>query len=687
MGRRTGEALSNLGETILGAASSMLNRAEEKKSSITKYLVGAQIPQEVDRIYQAALKNPDAKAGLEVFQSDFIGLAKGIMSSVPEGESQIYAGRLLAHSAQQATGHLETQLQSQNENIAKYHIAQAIDKYQDMANQAALDGDTNSALAHQATIAKIMFDGVKKGFITPPSAHTLQKQIKESISKNHYLGHGIRLAEAGDAKGLEAGARDVLNDKGLSHASKTSLLSSLTSMQNANQLRLGLRAESAIELKKEMVFQAETNGKSPTAEQVIFMQSLKPKQAMDIKHAVTDGLETYNALQKQRAMPLSKKAEYLGELDEQITRSKTARERGIYTKAKEAVKEEINTLINDPIAYITKLGDMSGIEQELKNHQNNPAFQQLDSVGKEESLKQRKATLMLQLQKQLGVEPRLLSNEKAQAIVSDLQASGLVNAIPHLQKELDKYGGYASIVIKDLERAKLPVGLKYTLNASPEYAPTMIKAFGSDLKDLKAAAKIGDGGSNKEAEIKTAIREEIKDYTNTLPHTKDRVHEEAELEQAMYMAVLQELSEGKKLSKAVSNAADGIYEHKYEIDDGIRVPKFVFINERNDGNSKIKINISDVKTAKEKFNLQHFFSFQNTNDIYFDGWEEHNKKSEKYNKQLVYDGRWVTSSDDSGIFYITSSGKPVYRKNGTPYVIKFLDIAKEAREAKRSKTQ
>ncbi|CAL7962090.1 hypothetical protein GAMM_310002 [Gammaproteobacteria bacterium] len=452
-------------------------------------------------------------------------------------------------------------------------------------------------------------------------------------------------------------------------------------MQNANQLRLGLGFESATELKKEMVFQATTNGKAPTAEQVIFLQSLKPKQVMNIRHAVTDGLEIYNAVQKQKALPLSKKAEYLSELDAQIARSKTAREQEIYAKTKEVVKEEINTLTNDPVAYITKLGDMSGIEQELKNHQNNPAFQQLDSVGKEESLKQRKATLMLQLQKQLGVEPRLLSNEKAQAIVSDLQASGFANAIPHLQKELDKYGNYASIVIKDLERAKLPVGLKYTLNASPEYAPVMIKAFGSDLKDLKAAAKIGDGGLNKETDIKTAIREEIKDYTDTLPHTKDRVHEEAELEQAMYMAVLQELSEGKKLSKAVSSAADGIYEHKYEIDDGLRVPKFVFINERNDGNSKIKINISDVKTAKEKFNLQHFFSFQNTNDIYFDGWESH---SEKYNKQLVYDGRWVTSSDDSGIFYITSNGKPVYRKNGMPYVIKFLDIAKEAKETKHN---
>ena len=667
MGSRTGESLSNLGETLLSAGASILNRVEETKSSITKYLIGAQIPQEVDRIYQEALKNPDAKAGLEVFKNNFVGLAKGIMSSVPEGESQVYAGRLLAHTAQQATGHLEKELRNQNENIAKYHVAQAIDKYQNMANQAALDGDINSALAHQSTIAKIMFDGVKKGFITPASAHTLQKQLKESIAKNHYLGHGIRLAKAGDTKALEAGAQDVLNDKNLSHAAKTSLLASLTNMQNAGQLQADLALESATELKKEMVYQATTNGKSPTAEQIIFLQSLKPKQAMGIKHAVTDGLEIYNAVQKQKGLPLGKKAEYLGELDSQIAHSKTAREQEIYAKAKEMVQEETNTLINDPIAYITKLGDMSGIEQELKNHQNTPAFQQLDALGKEESLKQRKATLMIQLQKQLGVEPRLLSNEKAQAIVSDLKASGF-GAITHLQKELDKYGSYASVVIKDLERAKLAVGFKYTLNANPDYASTMIKAFSTDLKDLKAAAKIGDGGLNKEAEIKTAIQEEIKDYADTLPYTKDRIHEEAELEQAMYMAVLQELSEGKKLSKAINNAADGIYEHKYEIDDGLRVPKFIY-----DGSNKIKINISDVKSAKEKFNLQHFFSFQNTNDIYFDGWDEHN---EKYNKQLVYDGRWVTSSDDSGIFYITSSGKPVYRKNGMPYVIRFLDVAK-----------
>ncbi len=685
MGHETGKALSNLGQTLFGAGASMLNKVEETKSSILKYLIGSQIPVEVNRLYQTALKNPDANAGLKEFQNSFVGLAKGIMSSVPEGEDQLYAGRLLAHTAQHATGHLETAARNQNENVAKQHLALTIDKYQDMAGQAALDGDLNAALSHQASISKIMVEGVKKGFVTPASAHTLQKQIKESITKNLYLGHGIKLAKTGDAKGLETAAQDVLNDKTLSHASKTSLLSLMTKMKSAYQLQLGLAEESVAELKKEMVFQATTNGKEPTAEQTIFLQSIKPKKAMEIKHAVNDGLEIHNAVQRQKGMSLDKKAEYLELLNKQIAESKTARENEIYTTAKEMVKKEIDTLINDPVSYITQLGEDSflGIEQELKNYQNTPDFQKLDLAGKDEALKQRKATLMIQLQKQLGVEPRLLSNEKAQAIVLELKATGFGNAITHLQKELDSYGGHgghASVILKDLERAKLPVGLKYTLNASPDYAPTMIKAFGSNLKELEASAKILDNDNNKKTEIISKIRDEIKDYVDTLHFAKDRAHEAAELEQAMYVSVLQELSEGQSLNKAVDNAAKGIYEHRYhEIEDGIRIPK---LDEDNN-----KINPDAVKKAKEKFNLDHFFNFLKTSDIYFDGWEMHD---DKYNKQLVYDGRWVTAADDSGIFYITSNGKRVYRKSTKkPYVIKFSSLSalstlktKEVKETK-----
>ena len=304
---KTGEALSNLGGALFDAGASMLNRAEKTKSSIFKYLIGAQVPDEVTRLYQTALKNPDANAGLQEFQNSFVGFAKGLMSSVPAGEDQLYAGRLLAHTAQQATGHLEAAAKNQNENIVKYYVAEAIDKYQDMASQAALGGDLNTAIAHQASVAKVMFDGVKKGFIAPSAAHTLQKQLKESITKNLYLGHGIAFAKSGDIKGLEKAAQDVLSDKTLGHAAKTSLLSMMTKMKSVHQLQLGLGEESINELKKEMVFQARTNGKAPTAEQTIFLQSVKPKTAMEIKHAVTDGLEIYNAVQKQRALPLAKK--------------------------------------------------------------------------------------------------------------------------------------------------------------------------------------------------------------------------------------------------------------------------------------------------------------------------------------------------------------------------------------------
>ncbi len=660
----TGSAISNLGATLFDIGSDLHQKREKAKSSIAKYIIGAQIPEEVNRIYQRSLKNSDANAGLKEFQNDFVGLAKGIMSSVPEGEDQFYAGRLLAHSAQQKTNHLEEAAHNQNENVAKYHIAQAIDKYQDMASQAALDGDLNTALSHQASAAKILFDGVKKGFFTSGTAHSLQKQLKESITKNLYFGHGIKLAKTGDAAGLEKAAQDVLNDKTLSHASKTSLLALMSKMKSAYDIQAGLGEESTEELKKEMVFQATNHGKQPTAEQTIFLQSLKPKKAMEIKHAVTDGLEIHNAVQRQKGMPLDKKAEYLELLDKQIAGAGSVRENEIYKKAKELVKKEIDTLINDPVSYVMQLGEDNGIEQELKKLQNTPEFQKLDLLGQEEALKQRKAFLMIQLQKQLGVEPRLLSDEKAQLIVKELQTAGFGNGISHLQKELDSYGSYASVILKDLEKSNLPFGLRYTLNASPEYMPVMIKAFNANLKELEEAAAIGDQGKYLKKEIINDIREDISDYVDTLHLAKNKSHEAMELEQAMYMSALQELSEGHNLKKAIDNAASGIYGHKYqEIDGGIRIPKI-------DENGQ-KINISDVEKAKEKFGVDSFFDFQKTNDVYFDGWEEHD---DKYNKQLVYDGRWVSSADDSGIFYITSHGRRVYRKsNKKPFFIRFSE--------------
>jgi len=677
MGQHTGKALSDLGATLFDVGAGLNKKTEETKSSITKYIIGSQIPEEVDRLYQTALKNPDANTGLKEFKNSFVGLAKGLMASVPEGEDQLYAGRLLAHTAQQATGHLEEAARTQNKNLEKHHAVEAIDKYQDMANQAALGGDLNAALAHQATITKIMLDGVKKGFITPVSAHALQKELKESITKNIYFGNGLKLAKVGDIKGLEAAAQDVLNDKTLSHASKTSLLSLMTKSKSVYQLQFGMFEESVAELKKEMIFQATTNGKSPTAEQMIFLGTTKPKQAMEIKHAVSDALEIHNAVQRQKAMPVAKKAEYLEILNEQIRSSKSAREKEIYEGAKKIVKEEIDTLINDPVSFITSQPDEAGsIEQNLKEFQNTPGFQKLDSLGKEEALKERKATLTIQMQKQLGVEPRLLSNEKAQAIVTDIKAATLVDfnsAITHLQKELDSYGGYASVILKDLERAKLPIGLKYTLNASPDYAPTMIKAFSSNIKDLETAARIADNDENKRTDIRNAIHDEIKDYVDTLHFAKDKPHEAAELEQAMYVSVLQELSNFPKhnLNKAVETVADGIYGHQYhEIEGGIRIPKL--------DENKRKIDPDAVTQAKEKFSLDHFFDFQKTNDVYFNGWEAHNNN---YNKQLVYDGRWVTAADDSGIFYITSNGKRVYQKStGKPYAIKFSDISGQKKE-------
>jgi hypothetical protein len=213
MGEKTGEALSNLGAAFLGFGANLNKKTESTKSSIRKYLIGAQVPEELNRIYEQAAKNPDPKAGFEEFQNSFVGFAKGFMQAVPEGEDQLYARHLLAHTAQGIEGRFKTEIEKQNTNVAKLQIAEAIDKYQELALFAAESGDLNGALAHQATITKLIFDGVKKGYIPSSSAHLTQKQLGEEIRTKHYAYHIGKFVEASDIKALESLKEDIMNDK------------------------------------------------------------------------------------------------------------------------------------------------------------------------------------------------------------------------------------------------------------------------------------------------------------------------------------------------------------------------------------------------------------------------------------------------------------------------------------------
>ncbi|CAL7961821.1 hypothetical protein GAMM_260011 [Gammaproteobacteria bacterium] len=664
MGQRTGEALSNLGGTLLGVGANIYNKAEETKSSIRKYLIGSQIPQEVNRIYEQAAKNPDSKAGLEEFQNSFVGFAKGFMKSVPEGEDQLYAGRLLAHTAQTKEAHFNAEIKQQNKHLATFHLTEAVDKYQELALAGAREGDLNAANAHRATVTKLMFDGVKKGFIGASSAHLIQKQLNDSITVEHYSGIIGKATEAGDIKLLEAIKQDVINDKKMNHSAKTSLLACFSNIQGKNQLLNGIGEESFKEFKDEAVFQAQTKGIKLNANGIHYLASIKPKKAMEVRHAIDDGVEIYNAVKNQKLLPIDKKADYLQQLDERFAKASSAREQAIYKKAKDVVENEITLLKNDPIKFINSSEDItSTIEKELNTFQNTPSFQTLGETAKQEALKQRRATLTIQLQKSLGIEPRLLSEEKAQAMVAELHAAGFGNSLAHLQRELTTYGSHAAIVLKDLERAKLPIGLKYTLGASSDYQALLAKAFNTSSKELKMLAAIGEDGDYKNQKIVSIIQKKIHDYVNTLPAS-----ETLELEQAVYTGALQELADGRHEKTAVNNAARGIYEYKYQmIDNGYRIPK------KDQNKNPIKSGLVHNKIRHLSAKIPDVLD-----SLVFPG-SQALKPEQK--AMLILDGKWRTMANDKGMFYVTSNERPVKTKNGFAYAFYFSDLAKDKEAA------
>lgn len=663
MGQKTGEALSNLGVAMLDTSISLNKKIEKTRSDITKYLIGSQIPAEINRLYDQAAKNPDPKAGLEEFQNSFVGFAKGFMQSIPEGEDQLYAGRLLAHTAQNAEEHFNAEIKQQNKHIATFRLTEAVDKYQELALTEAKKGDLNAANAHRATVTKLIFEGVKKGFIGASSAHLIQKQLNDSIAIEHYSGIIGKATEAGDIKLLEAIKQDVTNDKKMSHKAKTSLLACFNNIQGKNQLLADMGEESFKEFKDDAIFQAQTKGTQLNANGIHALASLKPKQAMEVRHAIDDGIEVYNAVKNQKLLPIDKKAEYLQQLDKQIAGSSSAREQAIYQEAKKTVEEEIKLLKDDPIKLINSNEDMTaGINKQLNIFQNTPSFQALGENAKQEALKQRRATLTIQLQKSLGIEPRLLSEENAQAIVTKLRATGFGDSLSYLRQELDSYGlQHAAIVLKDLERAKLPIGLKYTLEASPDYQPVLAKAFNADggIKTLRTLASIGEEGDYKNHVIKSRIQKKIHDYVNTLP-----ANETLELEQAVYTGVLQELADGRSEKAAVNNAAQGIYEYKYQmIGNGYRIPK------KDQNNNSIKSSLLRNKIRHLSSTIPHVLD-----SLFFPGGQGLKPEQKAI---LILDGRWRTMANDRGMFYVTSNERPVKTKDGFAYAFYFSDLAKD----------
>ena len=659
MGLETAKAISSLGETLFETGVGLADTLHKTEKKISKYLIGAQVSHEVDKIFAEAKRNPNANAGIAEFKNSFVGLAKGIRDSVSDGEDKLYANSLLAHGANQAMGHLQATAVKQNFHTAQYQIAQAIDKYTEQADKTAFSGDLKGALGFKSEINKMLLPAVEQGLISPHTAISLEKQTEESIGKNHYLGLYSKFAEANDAEGMNAVVKKIINDKSLSIKSKNQTLSLVNKVRAGISLSMDLDGKAAALLKGDVVWQAKTQGKHLSSEQIAQLQIQLPKKAKQIQLEVEDGIEEHSIVESQKFTPLSKRAEFITLLDEQIHKETDHRKVKLLKNAQERLSEEIKTIKDNPALYVRRLNSElelikpeGTIDARLKEYQNTPEYQALSEREKDRALKQKRASFIIEMEKSLELPISLLPKNEAEAIVAELKNKTAATQINYLKAQQDLYRQYAPIIIKDLEKAKLPAETKIGLTVHPAFSNVFADAIKNkkELKDLSYGKRLP-----LDKEIKARIDKDNAEFFRTLAPEEANDYKEV-----IYLSTKQMIHNSDKgINKAAKEAKENIYNYKYSyIKDGFRVPKSV---------GGKTIDYSDVKNTMKKYLAE----IQKTNNVLLK-----EGISQKENMALLLNGSWKTLPDDSGVYYVAADGEPVRKKNGEIHHISFLGAEK-----------
>lgn len=357
----------------------------------------------------------------------------------------------------------------------------------------------------------------------------------------------------------------------------------------------------------------------------------------------------------------SERIKYVEDLVEQLqTPGRYNVDSGKVEAAGRALALQSKQYTADPVGYTMEINtDVANKRQTYEENPNPDTLGQFVNATKTEQMRQGtdpRDVVLLRPQDVAGIEQQFRELDKS---------TSPQNALVKIQEVRDQYGEYWPEVSKQLQKDKVLSGVHAIASGMPvtstAAATQLIVAASTPIKEIEAS--IPEFTEVKKS-VNSVVQTELAEFHKTLVNSINGPGQIKNYNDAVEKLALYQISKGVDESEAVSYAMKHIVFDRWEIQDGVRIPKSV--------QEPVGAIMSGARQQLQTMDLSDVVPYQSLLGV------DAVSRKEATIDSIRSSGRFRTNDDETGLVLIDKDGYDVLRENGKIYDIDWLDAARQS---------
>lgn len=458
------DAVSQTATKMMGIVGSEVERANAIALQANKYESAGQIAHQSLRAYNDAAKNSDVQQGMAEFNRSMDGIAKGILGQTAE-RNLPYIKRMLTYHTDRYNQQFLRREAQQSQSLAYNKFTSVYDTLTNEMSNAAYNGDQHSALVFHGQLTNMVNDGIKNGFLDASRAALFSKNLESEFRQGTTLGQ----YRAARAEGLDTAGKFKKNfmtgkiegsyNQWFDHADKEQMLNQFNKVDKQFANENGINSATYDMYKKQVIFNAQ-NGQKINQGVVADLIATAPKKALVLMNDIRNAEQQYQIVSSTKDGTLADIQTKINDLQNPKEMPTNVNEAQNNLKAATQLKSYLKDLQNDPVHMLSQ----------------NPAYQEkLQEVTTKGNLT--RSQLNIAMQRHMGFDDNqihALDNNTAQQAVEAIKGLPLQDQVKSFDDFLSAHPPSSRpFIIKDLQRAGLPLSSQYLYRISKAIDPTV----------------------------------------------------------------------------------------------------------------------------------------------------------------------------------------------------------------------
>lgn len=662
-----------------GEGARLFNEAALKAN---KFSVGADIGANTSRIFSDVTANLNGHQSLEEFNKLFGAYSENLLATVPK-ENLAFTKNMLVHQGQTAASKLNSKIQAQANRELFFQFNRNHDTYQNMASNAARNGDKKGAAYFSGLAQSQTEAGVEAGWLTARQGVQYDDAIQKEVHTQSALGqYESALRDGKGPKFIDSFLKNRSLDKTFSASEKDALVSKMEKVGRAELLKQGVDTHTVTNLKNNLLFNAQ-NGQPAAPEDLSRIEAFNPEEFDEFKNKLnlasqqgalvnsTDSMNTDQMITRAAELQNLPPAQIGAPNAFAIDKMRKAAATQIIQQAKE--------LKTDPGAVSQRSRVYQAAEERFKNDASSGVLNSQVLLAKRQELDD----VSLNIQRQRGVKTenlQVVPNSVAATDTRAINSMSFEGGLAQLSKEQIRYGKnfnnyFESLVKHGLNmNTHIAIGLEGN-TLSEGWLPEVREAFTTSPKDL--ASGVANRGF-KSGDIKSDLNGNASwtRFSNTVwPVNSNNLKLTEQMKGSLTR--LSELFLIKKTVNSIEDANQKAFDvligNRYSsIENTYRVPQGV-----DPGAVRLMITEKNEQLKSFPFKLLGTANPLLSKDF--------RRKTDF--EDAIRLGSWVNNSDESGLYLVDKNGRTVRGPDDNRFEFSFKDLSSPDVLARLSKEQ